>query len=168
MGGLAYLLAGPVYVGFLLAHALALTGMDGGTNLGRSWLLFALLVTFATDTGAFFVGRSVGRHPLAPGTSPHKTWEGAIGGFAVAMVAALALGRVLELGLGSWQQAVMGATVGVTAQAGDLVESRLKRISQVKDAGSIIPGHGGILDRLDSLLLSVPTVYYLLSLVFIP
>ena len=166
--GLAYLLAGPVYVGFLLAHALALREVDAGSNLGRDWLYFALLVTFATDTGAFFVGRSLGRHLLAPAVSPGKTWEGAIGGLILAVMAALALGQVLELGAASWQRAVAGATVGLVAQAGDLLESKLKRLSQVKDAGSIIPGHGGILDRMDSLLLSIPTVYYLLNLVFMP
>jgi phosphatidate cytidylyltransferase len=166
--GLAYLLAGPVYVGFLLAHALALRESDPGGNLGRDWLFFALLVTFATDTGAFFVGRSLGTRPLAPGISPHKTWEGAFGGFVLAVVVALALGRLLDLGGAGWQHAAAGATVGIVAQAGDLLESKLKRISEVKDAGSIIPGHGGMLDRMDSLLLSIPAVYYLLNLVFKP
>jgi phosphatidate cytidylyltransferase len=162
---LAYLVAGPVYVGFLLAHALLLRGAGGDSELGRSWLLFALLVTFATDTGSFFVGRSLGRRQMAPGISPNKTWEGAIGGFGLAIIAALVLGPLLDLGLVRWQHAAIGATVGVVSQLGDLLESKLKRISQVKDTGSIIPGHGGILDRLDSLLLSIPAVYYLYYLV---
>ena len=165
---LAYLLGGPVYVGFLLSHALLLRELGGASDLGRNWLLFALLVTFATDTGAFFVGRSMGRHRMLPGISPNKTWEGALGGFILAIIAALALGSLLDLGLERWQHAAIGATVGVVSQVGDLFESKLKRISQVKDAGSIIPGHGGILDRLDSLLVSIPTVYYLVILVFEP
>jgi phosphatidate cytidylyltransferase len=165
---LLYLVGGPVYVGFLLSHALVLREIGEGSDLGRNWLIFALLVTFATDTGAFFVGRSVGRHQFAPDISPNKTWEGAIGGLIFALLAALALGQLLELDLPRWQPAAIGATVGLVSQLGDLFESKLKRISNVKDAGSIIPGHGGVLDRLDSVLLSIPAVYYLLSLVFKP
>lgn len=163
-----YLIGGPAYVGFLLAHALALREVGDSADLGRNWLLFALLVTFATDTGAFLVGRGLGRHYLAPSVSPNKTWEGSAGGFACGVAAALALGLVLDLAVPRWQQGIVGATVGVVAQWGDLFESKLKRISNVKDAGSIIPGHGGILDRLDSVLLSVPAVYYLIVTVFEP
>lgn len=165
---LVYLLLGPVYVGFLVSHAIVLRGISDAGDLGRNWLLFALLVTFATDTGAYLTGRSIGRHKLAPAISPSKTWEGAAGGFMLAIVAALVLGFLLELALPRWQQAVIGATVGMVSQVGDLAESKLKRVSQVKDTGSIIPGHGGILDRLDSLVFAVPAVYYLISLVFKP
>lgn len=163
-----YLILGPVYVGFLLSHALVLRETGESANFGRDWLLFALLVTFATDTGAFLTGRSIGRHKMAPAISPGKTWEGAIGGFALAIVASLALGQLLDLELARWQQGLIGATVGLVSQLGDLSESTLKRVSQVKDAGSIIPGHGGVLDRVDSLVLSIPAVYYLLNLVFKP
>ncbi len=183
LAGFCYLIGGPLYLGFLLSHALMLreiteAGVIGFgsagleleplTIIGRNWLLFALLVTFATDTGAFLVGRAIGRHPMAPSISPNKTWEGSLGGFVSAVVAALALGVVFELGIAAWQQAVIGAVVGVVAQWGDLIESKLKRIADVKDAGSIIPGHGGLLDRLDSILLALPAVYYLLVLVFVP
>ena len=153
---------------FLLSHALVLREMGESVNLGRDWLLFALLVTFATDTGAFLTGRAIGRYKMAPAISPNKTWEGAIGGFILAVLASLALGQLLNLELAHWQQGLIGATVGVVSQLGDLSESTLKRVSQVKDAGSIIPGHGGILDRVDSLVLSIPAVYYLLNLVFKP
>ncbi|PKB57898.1 MAG: hypothetical protein BZY73_00670 [SAR202 cluster bacterium Casp-Chloro-G3] len=163
-----YLILGPVYVGFLLSHALVLRETGESATFGRDWLLFALLVTFATDTGAFLTGRSIGRHKMAPAISPNKTWEGAIGGFVLAVLASLALGQLLDLELARWQQGLIGATVGVVSQLGDLSESALKRISQVKDAGSIIPGHGGILDRVDSLVLSIPAVYYLINLVFKP
>ena len=163
-----YLIVGPIYVGFLLAHSLALREVGGYDALGRSWLLFAVLVTFATDTGAFFAGRSLGRHPMAPGISPGKTWEGGAGGWLCAVAAALILDQVLDLAMVGWKVVVIGATVGVLAQCGDLLESKLKRISNVKDAGSIIPGHGGILDRLDSIVISVPAVYYLVATVFRP
>ena len=100
--------------------------------------------------------------------SPNKTWEGSVGGFASAVAAALVLGQVFDLSIPVWQQVVIGAVVGVVAQWGDLVESKLKRLADVKDAGSIIPGHGGLLDRLDSILLTLPAVYYLLVTVFVP
>ena len=171
--GFCYLFGGPLYVGFLLAHALMLREITGsGTgeavDLGRGWLMFAILVTFAVDTGAYLVGRAVGARPMAPSISPNKTWEGSLGGFVSAVVAALALGLVFDLGIPVWQQAVIGGVVGVVAQWGDLMESKLKRIADVKDAGSIIPGHGGLLDRLDSMLLALLAVYYLLATVFVP
>lgn len=160
------LLAGPLYVGFLLSHALLLREVGGGWDAGRLWLMLAVLVTFATDTGAFLVGRTVGRRRMAPSISPAKTWEGAIGGFVAAMAASVALGLLFGLDVLWWQTAVIGATVGIAAQCGDLLESALKRMSNVKDAGSIIPGHGGILDRLDSIVFSLPAVYYLVVIVF--
>lgn len=163
-----YLLAGPLYIGFLLAHTLALRDAGATEALGRNWLLLALAVAFATDTGAFFVGRSLGAHPMAPSISPGKTWEGSVGGLAFAILASLLVGQVLELKILIWQQVYIGAAVGILAQWGDLVESKLKRIANLKDAGSIIPGHGGILDRLDSVVVSVPTVYYLVAVVFEP
>ena len=173
--GFGYLILGPIYVGFLLAHALMLreiTGsgaeIEGTPDFGRSWLLFALLVTFAVDTGAYLVGRAVGRRPMAPSISPNKTWEGSLGGFASAVAAALVLGLVFDLGVPAWQQAMIGGVVGVVGQWGDLIESKLKRIADLKDASSIIPGHGGLLDRLDSVLLTLPAVYYLIVTVFVP
>ena len=166
--GYVYLLLGPLYAGFLLSHALVLWELPGGDDLGRNWLLFALLVTFATDTGAFGVGRLMGTTPMAPSMSPNKTWEGAAGGFAAAVIAGIIVGIVLDLGVPGWQRVVIGATVGAISQMGDLFESKLKRLSHAKDAGSTIPGHGGILDRLDSILFSLPAVYYLMGTVFGP
>ena len=159
---LIYLLAGGVYVGFLLAHGPALRefGPPGNPELGRDLLILALLAVFAADTGAYFTGRSVGKHPLAPGISPNKTWEGSAGGLASAAVASLILGQVLDLAMPVWQLGLLGVIIGVVAQIGDLAESKLKRLSRVKDTGSIIPGHGGILDRLDSVVVSIPAVYY--------
>ena len=125
---------------------------------GLEWLLFALLTTFATDTGAFFVGRAIGRHRMAPTISPGKTWEGAVGGFVSALGAGAAVAVVAELPL--WVALAVAAGVGVAGQIGDLMESRLKRAAGAKDAGSLLPGHGGLLDRLDSLVLTIPLVYY--------
>ena len=168
--GLVYLILGPVYVGFFLATGLLLRefNSEGSLDLGRSWLLFALSITFASDTGAYVTGRAIGKRLMAPNISPNKTWEGSVGGFSSALGAALILGFLLGLGITAWQQAVIGGVVGVVAQWGDLVESKLKRIADVKDSSSIIPGHGGLLDRLDSILLALPAVYYLRVTVFAP
>ena len=158
------LLMAPVYAGFLLGHGLQLRELTGGAeNLGRSWLLFTLLSVFACDTGAFAVGRMLGRRQMAPRLSPNKTWEGAAGGFAAAVGAALLAGAVFDLAAPPWQAAAAGAVIGIAAQLGDLAESALKRAAQVKDSGSIMPGHGGILDRMDSILCALPAVYYLLT-----
>ena len=174
------LLLGPVYAGFLLGHGLAIYDIGGmaddagillNENLGRNWLLFTLAGTSACDTGAYAVGRLIGRHPMAPVVSPNKTWEGAAGGFAAAVGAMLAVGLIftntgLDLGVDLWQQAVVAVVVAIVAQSGDLVESALKRAANAKDSGSIMPGHGGLLDRIDSILFALPAVYYLLTLGF--
>ena len=161
--GFLFLLLGPVYIGFLLGHGLAIRDLSGGDgDLGRSWLLFTLLVVFACDTGAFAAGRLVGRHRMAPRISPNKTWEGAAGGLIASVGAALLVGLVFDLALPVWHQALIGAAASLAAQLGDLVESALKRAAHVKDSGSIMPGHGGILDRMDSILFALPAVYYML------
>ena len=163
-----YLIGGPVFAGFLLAHTLVLRNVGESSDVGRDWLLLALLVIFANDTGAFLVGRALGKHRMAPSVSPAKTWEGSAGGLVWAVVAAIVLGLLFDLSTPRWQLVVIGATVGVLSQWGDLLESKVKRVSSVKDAGSIIPGHGGVLDRLDSVVISIPAVYYLLVTVFEP
>ncbi len=163
-----FMVLGPVYVGFLLSHGLALRELDGGAGYARDWLLFTVLVTFATDTGAFFTGKAVGRHLMVPAVSPGKTWEGAIGGFVLATGVAAGLGALLDLDAAVWQAALVGVAVGAMAQLGDLAESRIKRAAGVKDAGSILPGHGGVLDRLDSIVFTLPVVYYLVALVLKP
>ena len=164
------LLLGPVYVGFLLGHGLAIydiaSALGGAENLGRNWLLFVLAGTSACDTGAYAVGRLIGRHQMAPRISPNKTWEGAAGGFAGSVLAMLAVGRLFDLGVAMWEYAVAAVVVAIVAQAGDLVESALKRAANMKDSGSIMPGHGGLLDRIDSILFALPAVYYLLALGF--
>ncbi len=128
---------------------------------GLQWTVLAFLVTFATDTSAYAVGRAVGRRKLAPSISPGKTWEGAVGGLVGAAAAAAALVVLLD-GIESrlLPAIVLGLGVGVAAQAGDLLESKVKRLADAKDSGRLIPGHGGLLDRLDSLLPVFPLVYY--------
>jgi phosphatidate cytidylyltransferase len=154
-------LAGILYLGWTLGHYVALRQLDHGREL----VILAVFATFACDTSAFFVGRAWGRHHMAPAISPHKTWEGAIGGFVGAVAAALALRFVLNLGDWSlpltYAEAIaVGCLIGVVAQLGDLLESLLKRRAGVKDSGNLIPGHGGVLDRIDSLVFTGVIVYY--------
>lgn len=147
-------LAGIVWIGVLGAAFVRLRSGDDG----RAWVLFALLTTFATDTGAYALGRLIGRHRLAPRISPSKTVEGALGGLIAACAAAVALNAVLGLGQPLALIAVLGAVVAVAAQFGDLAESLIKRAAGVKDMSTMLPGHGGLLDRLDSLLFAVAVV----------
>ncbi len=149
-------LAAVVYPGALLAHAPLLRG----TEQGLEWIVFLLVVTFSSDTGAFFVGKAIGKRPLAPKVSPNKTWEGAIGGFAAAILAAIIAALALDIDAGLPLIAVLGALMGVVGQAGDLFESKLKRLADVKESGRLLPGHGGVLDRLDSIVFNLALVYY--------
>ena len=164
------LLLGPVYAGFMLGHGLAIydiaSSLGGAENLGRNWLLFTLAGTSASDTGAYAVGRLIGRHRMAPRVSPGKTWEGVAGGFAASVGAMLAVGALLGLDVELWEYAVVSLVVAIVAQAGDLAESSMKRAANVKNSGSIMPGHGGLLDRIDSILFALPAVYYLLAMGF--
>lgn len=134
---------------------------------GCWWLLLGILTVYAADTGAYAVGRLIGRHPMAPGISPGKSWEGAAGGMAGAVIAAVVLGALLPVRLQIWQLAGIGVILGIVAPLGDLLESKIKRWAGVKDSGRLFPGHGGMLDRLDSLLPSL-IVVYVLALLFSP
>ena len=154
----AWTIAGILYVGFLLSYLVALRGLDAG----RDWVFFALFTTFGSDTAAFFVGRGWGKHHLAPAISPSKTWEGAIGGGMGAILVSLIfiLPTPLSLPLNFWQAALGGLLVSIFGQLGDLVESLFKRNVGAKDSGKLLPGHGGALDRLDSVLFAGVVVYY--------
>lgn len=160
----AALVAGWLYIGFALAHWPALRRL-GDLLPGVRWapgpILWAVAVVWAGDTAAYFAGRQWGRTPLAPHMSPKKTVEGAVAGLLSSLLAALLLYRWTGK---AWPSAALaGLLVGVVGQLGDLWESALKRGAQVKDSGALIPGHGGILDRFDGLLLAVPAAYYLLA-----
>ena len=154
----AWTVAGILYVGWLVGYLVALRGLAEG----RDWVLFALFVTFGSDTAAFFTGRAVGRHRLAPQISPGKTWEGAIAGVVGAIIVSLLfiLQTPVHLNIEYWQAIALGLAVSVFGQAGDLVESLLKRNTGVKDSGRLVPGHGGFLDRIDSAIFAGVVVYY--------
>ena len=152
---------GILYMGWMLGHYVMLRQLDHGREL----VILALFTTFACDTSAYFVGRAWGKHHMTPTISPHKTWEGAAGGLAGAVAAALALHFLLNLGgwslpLSRLEVVGVGCLIGVMAQVGDLLESLLKRRAGVKDSGNLLPGHGGVLDRIDSLVFTGVIVYY--------
>lgn len=159
----AWTIAGALYVGWMLSYWLNLRGLQP-LEAGRNWVYLAVLATFANDTGAYFIGRARGKHQLAPEISPAKTREGAIGGLACAVLAAMIIATVLNLispfSFEFWQIVPLGLLIGVFAQLGDLVESLLKRNTGVKQSGDLLPGHGGILDRFDSLIFVGSVVYY--------
>ena len=164
-------LSGAVYIGWPLAHFVLLR--DLATPLipaplrflrldsGTTWIVFALTITFVSDTAAYLIGRAWGRHRMAPYISPKKSWEGALGGLVGGLLVGALLVRLLGLPIGVAAGAMVGAICSVAGQVGDLVESLLKRQAGVKDSGYLIPGHGGLLDRADSLLFAVPITYYL-------
>ena len=163
--GWAWTMAGILYLGWLLGYLVSLRGLEDG----RNWIFLALFATFGSDTAAFFIGRALGRYRLAPRISPGKTWEGAIGGVFGAILVSLLFILPTPFSLSAhlnWGQAILlGMLVSVFGQLGDLVESLLKRNAGVKDSGKLIPGHGGVLDRMDSIIFAgVVVYYYVLSL----
>ena len=145
-----------LYAGGLLAYGPLLRGLDRGGE----WIFFLVLVTFAADTSAFFTGRRIGKRQLAPTISPGKTWEGAMGGLLAAMGVSVAAAGGLGLDMKLAVALVLGALMGGVGQVGDLVESWLKRLAGVKDSGWLIPGHGGVLDRLDSIVFNLVLLYH--------
>lgn len=155
--------SGLLLVAFPLSYAVRLHGF----GMEGPWLLlFALVITWTGDTAAYFGGRSLGRHPLAPRLSPKKTWEGSFFGMAGSLIISLVFVRWLNAPppyvLG------MAAAGNVAGQVGDLLESAYKRSAGVKDSGALLPGHGGILDRIDALILAIPVVWYYWILVYSP
>ncbi len=157
----AWTIAGIIYIGWMLSHLVALRGLE----LGRNWVFFVLFVTWASDTAAFFIGRKLGKHKLAPNISPGKTWEGTIGGIcaAIAMSALFFTPTPFQLPLVYWQAIPLSIAVSILGQLGDLVESLLKRNMGAKDSGRLMPGHGGLLDRMDSIIFAGVVVYYFAS-----
>lgn len=150
---------GIVYVSFLMSYLGTIR--NSGDN-GRELIFFVLLVTWMGDTTAYYGGRSFGKHKLAPAISPKKTVEGAVIGLMGSIAGAI-IAKSWFLDISILNAIVSGILIGVFGQFGDLSESIIKRNLQVKDSGGIIPGHGGILDRVDSLLFSAPVFYYYYS-----
>ena len=130
-------------------------------NASVHWLFFALALNWAGDSTAYYVGRAFGKHRLAPIVSPNKSWEGAIGSVGGSVVFGIVYMHYFVPTSPAWMVGVVAAVANVAGQLGDLAESAIKRGAGVKDSGSILPGHGGLLDRLDSSLFALPVVYAL-------
>ncbi|MCW3475226.1 phosphatidate cytidylyltransferase [Limobrevibacterium gyesilva] len=150
--GLVYIVPGPAALLWLRADPVA--------GLGN--VLFVILVVWATDIGAYLAGRLIGGAKLAPSISPGKTWSGAAGGVALALAVGLAAAHLDGAPL--WRGLLVAAGLAVVAEAGDLLESALKRYFGVKDSGTLIPGHGGLLDRLDAVLVTAPAAALLAAM----
>ncbi|MGH9477684.1 MAG: phosphatidate cytidylyltransferase [Terriglobales bacterium] len=154
LGGAGATLLAVAYPGLMLGlFALIRRGRFGG-----AWLIFMLVVIWLGDTAALYAGRAWGRHKMAPSISPGKSWEGA--------AASLGAAVVVGAGVGAWQGdlklIVLAVALNIAGQAGDLVESALKRSAGAKDSGGLLPGHGGVLDRVDAMLLAAPVLWWFL------
>jgi len=154
--GWALTLAGALYIGLLLAQVLRLRQIE---PLGLPLVALAAFVTWCNDSAAFVVGIRLGKRRLAPRISPKKSWEGLIGATVITLIAG-AVGGPWLLGILWWQGLALGALIAIADPFGDFVVSLFKRQANIKDAGSLLPGHGGFLDRLDSLMFTLPLAYY--------
>jgi phosphatidate cytidylyltransferase len=153
------------YLGALLGSLMGLRMVEPDPH-GRRWVVFLMTVVFIGDAGAYYVGKSIGKRPLAPRLSPKKTMEGLAGDVAFAAAAALALNALWFPGLHVAVAAGLGVVLSVLGVVGDLFESFLKRAADVKDTSALIPGHGGMLDRVDSLLFAAPALLLCIWWVF--
>ncbi len=157
---------GAIYVGWMISQLVALRGIEGrdisvlsfSASAGAWLVMLTFFGTWACDTGAYFIGRAYGRTKLAPKLSPNKTIEGSIGGLACSIILTVVIGTIINLP--PQHSLALGALFGILTQLGDLSESAIKRELGIKDFGAIVPGHGGILDRFDSILFTGPVAYY--------
>jgi phosphatidate cytidylyltransferase len=149
---------GIFYIGFCSAHLILLRSLPQGIY----WLLVLTAITASSDTGAYYVGRTLGKTKLYPALSPGKTRAGAVGGIIGGMLGGLVAAAILFKGADFLLLALLSLALSAIGIIGDLIESLIKRVSGVKDSGQILPGHGGLLDRCDSLLLTAPLLYYVL------
>ena len=155
--------SGFILVAFPLSFAIPLHAVGGQ---GPTLLLFAMVIVWVSDTAAYFAGRSIGKHAFAPKLSPNKTWEGAIAGFLGSLIVAFVFMPWVNVPL--LHLLAMAALGNIAGQVGDLLESGYKRSAGIKDSGTLLPGHGGVLDRIDALILAIPVVWYYWLLIYSP
>jgi len=149
---------GIIYIAFPISHLILIRNME----LGRLWLLFIVCIIAANDTFAYYVGRGFGKHKLSPVISPKKTVEGALGGLIGGVAIALVFNQMFLTHISPKEISILAVFIGILGQLSDLFESLIKRSVGVKDSGGILPGHGGMLDRIDSLIFPSPFLYYYL------
>jgi len=152
----AYNFLGIIYIGLTFSYFVLLRFLPSGDGL--TWFAIAMVGTWACDTFAYFIGMRWGKRKLCPSVSPKKSVEGSIAGLIGCIIVVSILGNLL--GVNYKLSTIAGILIGIFSQIGDLVESALKRHMEVKDSGTLLPGHGGILDRLDSLMVVIPIIYY--------
>lgn len=157
--GWAFSVLGVLYLGWTLSHAILIRDLPHG----RESLILVAAAIFATDTAAYLIGRAAGRRPMAPSISPNKTWEGAVGGLVGGIAAGLGLSAAFAIPAAWWQAAALGGSIALAAEVGDLAESLLKRASGAGASGGLLPGHGGVLDRLDSVVFGLVVGYYFVT-----
>lgn len=145
---------GMIYVGWFMSYLFFIRSL---TEHG-GYLFFLLFTVWAMDIAAYLAGRVFGHTPLMPSISPRKTWEGAIAGFILCLIAAGIFSRTAQLEI--WHALILGALIGIFGQVSNLIESLIKREAGAKDSSDLLPGHGGVLDRIDSLILTAPLMYY--------
>jgi phosphatidate cytidylyltransferase len=162
----ALTLGGTLWIGWMISHVLLIRDLAPpfSLGLGTRWLALTFLVTWINDSAAYGVGKAIGRRPFAPYLSPKKTWEGTIGGWIGGVAATMLLGYWL-VGLPWLHGLLLGALIATVAPLGDLAKSMVKRQYKVKDFSNLIPGHGGMFDRIDSLLFVAPVVYYYATMI---
>ena len=151
--GAGILTLGMIYVGVGFHYLVQ------ARSVGLTTLLYLLLIVWSTDSGAYLIGRKIGQHKFAPRLSPNKTWEGSLGGIIVAVIISLIWILIFPQKYGIFSMLFLTVILSIGDELGDLIESALKRFYGVKDSGKILPGHGGILDRFDSLLLVLPLAH---------
>lgn len=171
ISGTAVSVLGIAYVGWLLSHIVMLRNWQkGSSDTGFFLVVLVIATVFLADTGAYFAGRAFGRHKMCFRISPKKTWEGAVGGVIGGTLGSILTKAIFDAWIFQsflkWRDCIiMGGIMVIASIVGDLVESMLKRDADIKDSGTIVPGHGGILDRLDSILFALPVAYYYLKLI---
>lgn len=154
----SYSLMGIIYIGVFSSYLLLIYNYKWGEANGKELLIYLISIIWLSDTGAYYIGRYFGRHSLAPRLSPKKTIEGAIGGVIFAIIGGVIM-RLLLKNIGYIESIVLSIFLSIIGQVGDLIESSFKRALKVKDAGTILPGHGGVMDRMDGLIFSAPFMY---------
>lgn len=155
LGEAGYNCFAPIYTVVLFSHLYLIRGFAEGI----AWAFLTFILAWATDTFAYLIGRVMGKHLLAPRVSPKKTIEGSFGGLVFCVISGILAWKII--GGAPWSAyLILSIVVGISAQIGDLFESALKRSVNIKDSGNVIPGHGGILDRFDSLFFVIPIMYY--------
>ncbi len=160
LGGFLYTVLLPIHMAWLFMVEPNQAGIGG-----RHWLMLVLALTWVGDSAAYFVGKAIGKHKLYPAISPNKTWEGAVAGLVGSVLTVWIARQFFMPQIGLWEIFLIGIPASILGQLGDFSESLLKRAAGVKDSGSLFPGHGGALDRLDALFFAVPFLYYYLILI---